>query len=99
MTGERVTAAELTSAQVAEILTLVGAATLADGVAPVSEHVMLHLRYDSAHDAGAGRAGAGRGRDFIVTADGEIAGYAFLDPPSPDGEVTGELVIRPDRRR
>jgi mycothiol synthase len=60
---------------------------------------MLHLRYDSARDAAAGRAGAGRGRDFIVTADGEIAGYAFLDPPSPDGEVTGELVIRPDRRR
>jgi mycothiol synthase len=99
MTGERVTAAELTSAQVAEILALVGAATLADGVAPLSEHGMLHLRYDSAHRAGAGQAGAGRGRDFIVTADGEIAGYAFLDPPSPDGEVTGELVVRPDRRR
>jgi mycothiol synthase len=90
MTGERVTAAELTSAQVAEILALVGAATLADGVAPLSEHVMLHLRYDSAH---------GAGRDFIVTAGGGIAGYAFLDPPSPDGEVTGELVVRPDRRR
>jgi len=90
MTGERVTAAELTSAQVAEILALVGAATLADGAAPLSEHVMLHLRYDNAH---------GAGRDFIVTAGGGIAGYAFLDPPSPDGEVTGELVVRPDRRR
>ena len=102
MTGERVAAADLTIAQVTEILALVGAATLADGVAPLSEHVMLHLRYDSAGIAGAGPAAAGRsgaGRDFVVSADGEIAGYAYLDPPSADGEVTGELVIRPDHRR
>ena len=33
--------------------------------------------------------------------NGEIAGYAYLDPPSAEGEgeVTGELVIHPDRRR
>src|SRR5690242_6188120 len=46
---------------------------------------------------------AGGGRDFIVIAGGRIAGYAYLDPPSGDragaGEVTGELVIHPDRRR
>ena len=47
MTGPRITSTELTTAQVAEILALVGAARLADGVAPLSEHVMLHLRYDS----------------------------------------------------
>ena len=58
MTGPRVTAAELTTAQVTEILALVRAATLADGVAPLSEHVMLHLRYDS---AGPAEAGHGRG--------------------------------------
>jgi mycothiol synthase len=92
MTGQRATAAELTTAQVTEILALVRAASLADGVAPLSEHGMLHLRYDTADRAGVGR-------DFIATADGEIAGYAFLDPPSADGEVTGELVVRPDRRR
>jgi mycothiol synthase len=97
MTGPRVTAAELTTAQVTEILALVRAATLADGVAPLSEHVMLHLRYDSAGPAEAGRAGAGR--DFMAAADGEIAGYAYLDPPPADGEVTGELVVHPDRRR
>ena len=54
---------------------------------------MLRLSYGS----------AGGGRDFIVIAGGRIAGYAYLDPPSGDpagaGEVTGELVIHPDRRR
>jgi len=112
MTGQRITTAELTAAQVIEILALVSAATVADGVAPLSEHVMLHLRYDSADIAGTGIAGtgiaggdpaaagrSGAGRDFVVSADGEIAGYAYLDPPSADGEVTGELVIHPDRRR
>jgi mycothiol synthase len=89
MTGPRITRTELTPAQVSEVLALVGAARLADGVAPLSEHGMLHLRYDSEED-------------FIATVDGEIAGYAYLDPPSAqgdEGEVTGELVIHPDRRR
>jgi mycothiol synthase len=91
MTGPRITRAELTAAQVSEILALVGAARLADGVAPLSEHGMLHLRYDSASQSGGG--------DYIVATDGEIAGYAYLDPPSAEGEVTGELVIHPERRR
>jgi len=89
MTGQRITSAELTATQVSEVLALVDAARLADGVAPLSEHGMLHLRYDSTGD-------------FAVTADGEIAGYAYLDPPSAqggEGEVTGELVIHPERRR
>jgi mycothiol synthase len=89
MTGQ-VTSAELTTAQVTEILALVGAARLADGVAPLSEHGLLHLRYD--------RSGAGR--DFILTAGGGIAGYAYLDGPAgPGSDVAGELVIHPDRRR
>ena len=92
MTESGITGAELTTAQAGEVLALVEAARLADGVAPLSEHGMLRLRYD----------GAGGGRDFIVMTDGEIAGYAYLDPPSAhgdEGEVTGELVIHPDRRR
>jgi mycothiol synthase len=86
MTGPRITRGELTTAQVSEVLTLVRAALLADGVAPLSEHGMLHLRYDSAGD-------------FIAVADGAIAGYAYLDPPSAEDGVTGELVVHPDRRR
>jgi mycothiol synthase len=64
-------------------------------VAPLSEHGMLRLRYD----------GSDGGRDFTVMTGGEIAGYAYLDPPSAggdhrgEGEVTGELVIHPEHRR
>jgi mycothiol synthase len=88
MTGPLITRTELTPAQVSEVLALVGAARLADGVAPLSEHGMLHLRYDD-------------GADFIATVNSEIAGYAYLDPPSGEGEgeVTGELVIHPEHRR
>jgi mycothiol synthase len=86
MTGRQITSAELTTAQIDEVLALVEAARRADGVAPLSEHAMLHLRYDSMGQAGAARSG---GRDFIVTANGEIAGYAYLDPASAEGEVTG----------
>jgi mycothiol synthase len=93
MTESEITGAELTTAQASEVLALIEAARLADGVAPLSEHGMLRLSYGSADG----------GRDFLVIAGGQIAGYAYLDPPSGDrageGEVTGELVIHPDRRR
>ena len=89
MTEPRITSDGLTAAQADEVLALVEAARLADGVAPLSEHGMLRLRYD----------GSDGGRDFIVMTGGEIAGYAYLDPPSGEGEVTGELVIHPGHRR
>jgi mycothiol synthase len=93
MTESEIAGAELTTAQAGEVLTLIEAARRADGVAPLSEHGMLRLSYGSADG----------GRDFLVIAGGQIAGYAYLDPPSGDqegeGEVTGELVIHPDRRR
>jgi len=92
MTGSQITRAELTAGRVSEVLALVEAARLADGVAPLSEHGMLHVRYDSASQTAA--------EDFIATVDGVIAGYAYLDPP-PDqaGEMTGELVVHPERRQ
>ena len=45
--------------------------------------------------------GFSTGRDFVLTAGGGIAGYAYLDPlpPDPESDVSGELVIHPDRRR
>jgi mycothiol synthase len=93
MTESEIAGAELTTTQAAEVLALIEAARRADGVAPLSEHGMLRLSYGSADG----------GRDFLVIAGRQIAGYAYLDPPSGDqegeGEVTGELVIHPDRRR
>ncbi len=103
MTGRQITSTVLRTAQVADVLALVRAARLADGVEPLSEHVMLHLRYNSPVSPSPDRK---PGRDFILAAGGDIAGYAYLDPPLPDPEspsgesgVSGELVIHPDRRR
>jgi mycothiol synthase len=79
----------LDPAQVAGVLELVDAAAGTDGVAPLSEHGLLQLRDE--------RDGSGAGRDFVVTVDGAIAGYAYLDPPEP--EVSGELVVHPAWRR
>jgi mycothiol synthase len=92
MTEPQITSDGLTAAQADEVLALVEAARLADGVAPLSEHGMLRLRYQ----------GNDGGRDFTVMTGSEIAGYAYLDPPSAQGdkgEVTGELVIHPEHRR
>ena len=50
MTGRQITSTVLRTAQVADVLALVRAARLTDGVEPLSEHVLLHLRYDSSAD-------------------------------------------------
>ncbi len=104
MTGRPVTSTklertELNAAQVTDILALAETAAETDGVAPLSEHVLLHLRYDgTSHDPCPAASGTAPStdRDFVLTADGEIAGYAHLDPPEPD--MTGELVVHPARR-
>ena len=63
--------------------------TEADGVGPLSEHVMLHLRY----------GGDSRARNVLLTSGGQIAGYAHLDPTDPVEGPSGELVIHPAFRR
>ncbi len=68
MTQRQISSAALTPAQVTGILALAEAADATDGVAPLSEHVLLHLRYDSS------RPGPGLGRDFVLTVNGEVAG-------------------------
>ena len=88
-----ITGGPLTPAQVAGALALAEAAQAADGVAPLSEHALLHLRYDAAGPAGA------TDRDLILTtAQGEIAGYAHVDANTPARDLSGELVIRPRDR-
>ena len=88
MTQIRITE-RLTSSEVAAILELVRLATDEDAVAPLSEHVMLHLRY----------GGDRLARNVLLIADGEIAGYAHLDPTDPVEGPSGELVIHPAYRR
>ena len=78
----------LTGADAAEVASLVEAAARADGVTPLSEHVLLHLRYGD--DPGA--------RDLLLSDGGALAGFAHLDPAGPEGPA-GELVIHPRARR
>ena len=68
---------------------LVRAAADEDGVGPLSEHVMLHLRY----------GGDPRARNLLLVSDGELAGYAHMDPTDPVEGPSGELVIHPAHRR
>jgi mycothiol synthase len=70
----------LTEPQAAAVLDLVARAAQADGVAPLSEHGMLHVRY------GAGPGGT----DLLLRSGGELAGYAHLDAPA--GLAAPELV-------
>jgi mycothiol synthase len=79
----------LTDDEVAAVGALVRLATEEDGVAPLSEHVMLHLRY----------GGDRKARNLMLIAGGEVAGYAHLDPTDPVEGPSGELVIHPAFRR
>jgi mycothiol synthase len=80
---------QLDSAVARQVLDLVRRAAAEDGVDPLSEHVMLHLRYGGHPDA----------RDLLVYADQELAGYAHLDSADPQDGPSGELIIDPARRR
>ena len=74
--------------QTAEVLRLVAAATDEDSVSPLSEHVLLHLRYGGDPEA----------RNLLLTEGGELAGYAHLDPTDPVEGPSGELVVDPAHR-
>ncbi len=82
-------AEHLTGDEVAAVLKLVRLATEEDGVAPLSEHVMLHLRYGGDRQA----------RNVMLMAGDVVAGYAHLDPTDPVEGPSGELVIHPGHRR
>lgn len=71
------------------VLALVSAAADTDGVGPLSEHVMLHLRY----------GGEGPARNLLLWDDTMLAGYAHLDPTDPVAGPSGEMVVHPARRR
>jgi mycothiol synthase len=79
----------LASAPAAAVLALAERAARADGVAPLSEQGLLHVRY----------GGAPAVRDLVASSDGRIAGYARLDPPAGGEPASGELVIDPEFRR
>jgi mycothiol synthase len=68
---------------------LVDAATEADGVRPLSEHVMLHLRYGGEPPA----------RHLLLRApDHQLAGYAHVDVTDVVEGPSAELVVAPEHR-
>jgi mycothiol synthase len=69
------------------VLRLAAAASASDAVAPLSEHVMLHLRY-----------GGTAGLDLTTAMAGNVAGYAYLEVDDAGG-ASGELVVDPVHRR
>ncbi|YCK32704.1 mycothiol synthase [Actinomadura sp. ATCC 39365] len=76
--------------EVSQVLRIVEAATETDGVRPLNEHVMLHLRY----------GGDPRARSLLLHADdGAAAGYAHVDPTDEVEGPSAELVIHPAYRR
>ena len=79
----------MTEAESLAVRELVKAAAEEDGVGPLSEHVMLHLRY----------GGDPRARNLLLVSHGQLAGYAHLDPTDPVEGPSGELVIHPAHRR
>jgi len=91
--GPAITEGPLSAELASQVQELAAAAARADGVAPLSEDVLLQVRHGSGAQA----------RDLSLTAgDGVLAGYAHLDAPdaeAQDGDASGELVVHPDYRR
>lgn len=78
----------LSPEQVADVMRIVDAATDEDGVRPLDEHVMLHLRY----------GGEAPARNLLLYSGGELAGYAHLDPTDPVEGPSAELTVDPAHR-
>jgi mycothiol synthase len=79
----------LSPADSAAVLELVREAADADGVSPLSEHVVLHLRY----------GGDTLARNVMLWSHGTLAGYGHLDPTDRVEGPAAEMVIRPKLRR
>jgi mycothiol synthase len=76
----------LDDATLAQVLALIDAATLADGVRPLNEHVMLHLRHGGDADA----------RHLVLRSGaGSLVGYAHLDVTDAVAGPSAELVVHP----
>ena len=78
----------LSGAQVAQVRRLVDRVSAADGTAPLSEHVMLHLP----------QGGDESVRNLLVGESGELLGYAHLDVTDEVAGSSAELAVDPAAR-
>src|SRR5262249_48722047 len=80
----------LTPSEVDEVIALANAAGDADGVLPLSEHVMLHVR----------RGGDAPAVHLLVRApDGRLVAYGHVDTTDVVGGASAELAVPPMFRR
>jgi mycothiol synthase len=79
----------LSPAEVAEVRQLVDEVTRADGVGPLSEHVMLHLP----------RGGDDRVCNLLMRDGERLVGYAHLDVTDEVEGSSAELAVLPSARR
>jgi mycothiol synthase len=96
----------LSPAQAALVASLAEAARQADGVAPLSEHTLLHVQHPDSRPDGSESGpgdddGTGAARDLLVVSDGIAVAYAHLDlaPDAETADLSGELVVHPAQRR
>ena len=75
--------------EVRAVSALAEAATEADGVRPLSEHVMLHLRY----------GGDQRVRNVLVWQGSRLVAYGHLDVTDEVAGASAEVVVHPAYRR
>src|SRR3954454_19657172 len=78
----------LTPAEVEEVRPPVHDVTAADGVGPLSDHVMLHLP----------RGGDEAVRNLLVRQDGQLVGYAHLDVTDEVEGSSADLAVLPSAR-
>ncbi|MGE3813001.1 MAG: mycothiol synthase [Candidatus Nanopelagicales bacterium] len=81
--------ARLDDADVHDVGVLVEQVTEADGVRPLSEHVMLHLRY----------GGDSQARHVLAREDGVLIGYGHIDTTDAVQGSSAEIAVAPQARR
>jgi mycothiol synthase len=79
----------LTADEVAEVLDLMRAAGDSDGAYPLSEHVVLHLRF----------GGDIRAVHLLIRHGDQLVGYAHVDTTDPVEGAAAELAVHPLHRR
>lgn len=80
----------LTPTDRAAVLSLVDRAAAADGIDPLSEHTVLHVRHGGSND-----------RSMVVRDPSDpalVRGFAHLDTADPAARASGELVVDPTHR-
>jgi mycothiol synthase len=70
------------------VLALISAAAEHDGIPPIAEHIVLHLRHGGDKDV----------RHLIIEENGEIIGYAHIDLSDAVAGSSAELVVQPLHR-